>query len=63
MVLDGLGEMLAQGATTEERTFLPLPLGRSETKALPIPEGYSLKKRGGLLETGLASYNGQMTSP
>ena len=29
--------MLALGATTEGRTFLPLPLGRSETKALAYP--------------------------
>ena len=29
--------MLALGATTEGRTFLPLPLGRSETKALVYP--------------------------
>ena len=30
-----MGEMLL--ATTEEPTFLPMPLGRSETKALGYP--------------------------
>ena len=49
--------MLALGATTEGRTFLPLPLGRSETKALVYPrwiasegEGWITRNRLGELQ-------------